>query len=143
MLLNRIAPPLASVFLSLSLVAAVLPSTQHGFVIDLAKVVDCGRWDDRRTVVLILHAGRAVQINQEPIDWELLPPRLWDIFATRNERIVFVSVDSDVSYPELIALIDSIASAAIDRISLVTSQAEQQVDGTRCVTLGCPYCKPR
>ena len=66
-----------------------------------------------------------LKINQEPTTLADLGPRLEDIFKTRNERIMFVKGDPDVSFGDVAAVIDVAKGAGIDKIGLITKSIEE------------------
>lgn len=85
---------------------------------------------DVRTIVIVLEcantlcSGTKVKINAEDSSWELLGPRLEDIFKTRAEKVAFVKGDDDVEWAQVARAIDIARSAGIDKIGLMTAGVE-------------------
>jgi biopolymer transport protein TolR len=80
----------------------------------------------RETVVVSIDAGRNIKINQDPVDVRMLGSRLEDIFATRNERVIFVKGDPTLPFSEVAHIIDIAKGAGIDKIGLITEKLEEQ-----------------
>ena len=78
-----------------------------------------------RTIVVSIDARGNLQINQQPITLNDLGPRLEDIFKTRNERVMFVKGDPDVSFGAVAEVIDIAKGAGIDKIGLITKAVEE------------------
>ena len=78
-----------------------------------------------RTIVVSIDARWNLQINQQPITLNDLGPRLEDIFKTRNERVMFVKGDPDVSFGAVAEVIDVAKGAGIDKIGLITRAIEE------------------
>src|SRR3954468_17913912 len=53
---------------------------------------------DQRTVVITVNKDKSMMINQEMTDETKLGGRLYDIFKTRAERVVFVKGDPDLEF---------------------------------------------
>lgn len=85
---------------------------------------------DVRTIVIVLEcanaicSGTKVKINAEDSSWEILGPRLEDIFKTRAEKVAFVKGDDDVEWVHVARAIDIARSAGIDKIGLMTAGVE-------------------
>lgn len=84
---------------------------------------------DLRTVVIVINRDHSVQLNQEPVTWETLGPRLEEVFKTRAERVVFVKGDPDLEYEWVARAIDIAKGAGIDKIGLMTPGVEGQAAG--------------
>ena len=79
---------------------------------------------DVRTVVVSIDADRNLLINQDPVIMAELGQRLYDIFKTRAERIMFVRGDPDVLFADVAEIIDIARGAQIDKIGLMTQKVE-------------------
>jgi len=80
--------------------------------------------DQDRTVVIVIDKDGSVKLNQEPISWSGLGPRLEDVFKTRAERVVFVKGDPSLEYRTVAQAIDIAKGAGIDKVGLMTPQVE-------------------
>ena len=81
-----------------------------------------------RTIVVSVDARGNLKINQEPITLADLGPRLEDIFKTRNERVMFVKGDPDVSFGAVAEVIDIAKGAGIDKIGLITERSRKVIE---------------
>jgi len=78
-----------------------------------------------RTIVIeIAWAGDKkephVKINEEPVNWDRLHERLFDIFKQRAEKIAFVQGDDDVEFQYVADAISIARNSGVDRIGLLT-----------------------
>src|ERR1700680_2095397 len=72
-----------------------------------------------RTIVVSIDATKALKINQDAVDIRDLGTRLQDIFKTRNERVIFVKGDPNLSFADVAAVIDVAKGASIDKVGLI------------------------
>jgi biopolymer transport protein ExbD len=77
-----------------------------------------------RTIVVSIDATKALKINQDSVDIRDLGARLQDIFKTRNERVIFVKGDPNLSFADVAAVIDVAKGASIDKVGLITKEIE-------------------
>ena len=78
-----------------------------------------------RTVVIVLDSQGKVKINQDDVSWETLNDRLFDIFKTRAEKVVFVKGDKDLEFQVIARAIDIAHGAGIDKVGLMTPKVEE------------------
>lgn len=79
---------------------------------------------NERTVVIIINKDHTMMINAEPITYDTLGDRLFDIFKTRAERVVFVKGDPELEFQAVAQAIDIAKGAAIDKVGLMTEQVD-------------------
>ena len=73
----------------------------------------------RETVVVQVAEGR-LRINQQEITWELLGPRIAEIFKWRAQHVAFVEGDEEVQFHEVARAIDIMRTAGVESIGLLT-----------------------
>jgi len=78
-----------------------------------------------RTIVVSVDAQGHLKVNSEPIMLGALGPRLFDIFKSRNERIMFVKGDPDVDFGAVVQVIDIAKGSGVDKIGLITKSLEE------------------
>jgi biopolymer transport protein TolR len=79
--------------------------------------------DNRTIVVQVLNGGK-VMINQDPVSWNELGPRLSDIFKERADKVAFVKGDDNVEFEYVAQAIDVMRGAGIDHVGLITAKIE-------------------
>ena len=63
-----------------------------------------------------------LEINRQPVAWELLHARLIEIYKIRATRILFVKADRNLDFEQIAAVIDTAHGAFQDmKIGLITS----------------------
>lgn len=80
--------------------------------------------DDNRTVVVQVMQNNKIMINQDATTWDLLGPRLSDVFKQRADKVAFVKGDDDVEFGEVARAIDIMRGAGIEHVGLITAKVE-------------------
>ena len=78
-----------------------------GFPVHIASdTCFCGDRDDR---VIFLHISASnLSIDSEPVDRKILGRLLSDIYRTRAEKVLYLSVDDDVSFQSVADIVDTV-----------------------------------
>jgi len=83
--------------------------------------------NDRTIVVQVLSNGAAepsYKINETSFAKAQLEPQLAAIFATRQEKVMFVKGDKDIDFGKVAEVIDFGHQAEVDNIGLITPRVE-------------------
>jgi biopolymer transport protein TolR len=83
--------------------------------------------NDRTIVVQVLSNGAgapAYKINETSMNKGDLEPKLAEIFATRQEKVMFVKGDKDLDFSKVAEVIDFGHQAGVDNIGLITPRVE-------------------
>jgi biopolymer transport protein ExbD/biopolymer transport protein TolR len=83
--------------------------------------------NDRTIVVQVLSNGAAApayKINDNAFNKADLEPKLAEIFATRQEKVMFVKGDKDLDFSKVAEVIDFGHQAGVDNIGLITPRVE-------------------
>ncbi|HTD95350.1 MAG TPA: biopolymer transporter ExbD [Edaphobacter sp.] len=83
--------------------------------------------NDRTIVVQVLSNGAAApayKINDTSFNKADLEPKLTEIFATRQEKVMFVKGDKDLDFSKVAEVIDFGHQAGVDNIGLITPRVE-------------------
>jgi biopolymer transport protein ExbD len=83
--------------------------------------------DPDSTVVLELHVTSdtqpALALNRQPVAWEDLRNRLFDIYKKRAERVLFIKADDGLEFEPVAEAIDLAHSAYPDiKVGLITAR---------------------
>jgi biopolymer transport protein ExbD/biopolymer transport protein TolR len=83
--------------------------------------------NDRTIVVQVQSNGAgapAYKINEQAFNKADLEPKLAEIFATRQEKVMFVKGDKDLDFSKVAEVIDFGHAAGVDNIGLITPRVE-------------------
>ncbi len=123
--------PLIDVLLVLLIIFMVIvPVTPHGLdtlVPQPPKNKSQDNPNDRTIVVQVLSNGAGApsyKINQDDFNKSAIEPKLVEIFATRQEKVMFVKGDKDLDFSKVAEVIDFGHQAGVDNIGLITPRVE-------------------
>jgi biopolymer transport protein TolR len=83
--------------------------------------------NDRTIVVQVLSNGAGApsyKINDNSFNKQDIEPKLAEIFATRQEKVMFVKGDKDLDFSKVAEVIDFGHQAGVDNIGLITPRVE-------------------
>ncbi len=83
--------------------------------------------NDRTIVVQVLSNGPGApsyKINEQSFNKTDIEPKLAEIFATRQEKVMFVKGDKDLDFSKVAEVIDYGHQAGVDNIGLITPRVE-------------------
>lgn len=84
--------------------------------------------NDRTIVVQVLSNGAgappAYKINEQAFNKSDIEPKLQEIFATRQEKVMFVKGDKDLDFDKIAEVIDYGHAAGVDNIGIITPRVE-------------------
>jgi|SRR5580704_4121837 biopolymer transport protein ExbD/biopolymer transport protein TolR len=83
--------------------------------------------NDRTIVVSIQSNGAGApsyMINSDTFAKNAIEPKLTEIFATRQEKVMFVKGDKDLDFSKVAEVIDFGHQAGVDNIGLITPRVE-------------------
>lgn len=123
--------PLIDVLLVLLIIFMVIvPVTPHGLdtlVPQPPKNKTNDQVNDRTIVVQVLSNGGAApsyKINDNAFNKQDIEPKLVEIFAARQEKVMFVKGDKDLDFSLIAEVIDFGHQAGVDNIGLITPRVE-------------------
>jgi biopolymer transport protein ExbD len=125
---RRVSPsinvtPLVDVVLVLLVIFMVVtPLLMKRFPVRVPEKVDAPAAAEGQSdaIVVAIDARGRVSLNQEPLEDKALEARLRQAFATRKERVVFVTVDDAVSYGRVVEVMDHARGGGADPLVLST-----------------------
>jgi biopolymer transport protein ExbD/biopolymer transport protein TolR len=83
--------------------------------------------NDRTIVVQVLSNGAGApsyKINDTSFNKSDIEPKLAEIFATRQEKVMFVKGDKDLDFDKVAEVIDFGHAAGVDNIGIITPRVE-------------------
>lgn len=112
--------PLCDVLLVLIIIFMVItPMVQKGIDVKLPETTADTSATPQGLIVLTLKKDMSVLINQEAIDFNMLQDRLRTIYASRQDKTIFIRADAKVSYSKVIDLIDIAKSAGVEVTGII------------------------
>ncbi len=123
--------PLIDVLLVLIIIFMVItPTTPKGLQAQVPQPAPPNQQQapspERTIVVQVLNDG-SLKINQEPVTWDQLGPRLEAVFKERapGDRVAFIKGDPDVQYADVARAIDIMTSSGVEEVGLLTNKVEE------------------
>lgn len=112
--------PLCDVLLVLLIIFMVItPMVQKGIDVKLPETTADTSATPQGLIVLTLKKDMSVLINQEAIDFNMLQDRLRNIYASRQDKTIFIRADAKVSYSKVIDLIDIAKGAGVEVTGII------------------------
>jgi biopolymer transport protein TolR len=115
--------PLCDILLVLLIIFMVItPVMQKGIDVKLPETQTPGEGQgaqDNRGIVLTLESDNTVKINQDPVDMNLLENTLRDLYQTRTDKTIFIRADEDLSYKDVLRVIDIAKGAGIEVLGVI------------------------
>ena len=82
---------------------------------------------EQTIVVQVMSNGNGApsyKINEDDFAKAALEPKLAEIFAARNEKVMFIKGDSNLDFGKVAEVVDMGAEAGVDHIALITPRIE-------------------
>lgn len=120
--------PLCDVLLVLLIIFMVItPIVQKGIDVKLPETQsDTSGGIPAGLIVLTLHKDLTVDINQEKIELRLLQDRLQSIYATRQDKTIFIRADAKLPYSRIVELIDIAKGAGVEVLGIIPEYFEEE-----------------
>jgi len=84
--------------------------------------------DNTRTIVVQILSNKSAppsyKINEDAFAKASLEPKLAEIFAARQEKVMFIKGDADLEYGKIAEVIDFGKQAGVDNIGIITPRVE-------------------
>ena len=101
---------------------AALPLNQRGLDINLPLETQSSTQTDTESTQIVLEysADRRISINNQDVTIGALGSRLREIFEQRRDKTMFIAGSGNLTYGEIIDVIDAAKGAGIDKVGIVT-----------------------
>ena len=121
--------PLIDVLLVLLIIFMVIvPVTSRGLRSNIPQPLKHNQPDREGTVVVQIVAGPRGELtyllNQTPLAKSEVAARLREIFASRQQKTIFVKADPSIEYARIAQVIDIGHQAEVDNIGLITPRIQ-------------------
>ena len=123
--------PMADVMLVLLIIFMVItPMLQKGVSVELARTknpVDMKEADRDDAVLVVVTRDGKLYLGQGRVNIDDLASKVNDLLANKLDRTVFVRSDLRAKYGDVVQVVDSIRSAGVDKVGLLTERLGDQV----------------
>jgi biopolymer transport protein ExbD/biopolymer transport protein TolR len=122
--------PMADIMLVLLIIFMVVtPMLQKGKNVDLAKVenpkeMDAANQDD--AIIVAITRDSHIFLGPNQVSKEDLTTQVKDRIANRLDKIVFVKSDARARYGDVVAIVDEVRAAGVDKLGLLTEKSTER-----------------
>jgi len=114
--------PLCDILLVLLIIFMVItPTLQKGIDIKLPEKVEAEQGQSTaNTIMLVIEdSGKSLRLNQMAIEKDFLELRLREVFNVRSDKTLFIRVDEDTPYKQVMEILDIVRGAGIETLGLI------------------------
>ena len=123
--------PMADVMLVLLIIFMVItPMLQKGVSVELAQTnnpVDMAEADQEDAVLVSVTRDGKFYLGARQVVLEELPGQVLDILSGRLDKTVYVKSDFRARYGDVVAVVDNVRTAGVDRIGLLTERLDAAI----------------
>lgn len=123
--------PMADVMLVLLIIFMVItPMLQKGTPVELAKTqnpIDMPDADHDDAVLVAVTRDGKFWLGQDRVNIEDLAAKVGDILSAKMDKTVFVRSDYRAKYGDVKTVVDTIRSAGVDKVGLLTERVDDRV----------------
>jgi biopolymer transport protein ExbD/biopolymer transport protein TolR len=122
--------PMVDVMLVMLIIFMVItPMLSKGVSVDLVKtknpiaMADADKED--AVLVAVTRDGR-VYLNTTQMTLDSLPGKVKDMLTNKLNKVVYIKADSRARFEKVVEVVDTVRSAGVDNLGLLTEQIQQQ-----------------
>ena len=123
--------PMADVMLVMLIIFMVItPMLQKGVSVELAQTnnaVDMAEADQEDAVLVSVTRDGKFYLGSRQVALEELPGQVLDILSGRLDKTVYVKSDFRSRYGDVVAVVDNVRTAGVDRIGLLTERLDAAI----------------
>jgi biopolymer transport protein ExbD/biopolymer transport protein TolR len=120
--------PMVDIMLVLLIIFMVVtPMLQKGVSVDLAKTKnprEMREADRDDAVVVAVTRDAKIFLNADQLNKEQLGPKIQDILISKVDKTVYIKSDRRARYGEVVDVVDTVRSAGVDTLGLLTTRIE-------------------
>ena len=118
--------PLIDILLVLLVIFMIIPHHQTGLDTYLPQPAgpETKAPPPEYYVVVQVKEDGSLKINEEPVSWDRLPPRLEEVFKERAHRIAFIRGEAPVEFRTVARVVDVMRQLGLS-VGLLTPKLEQ------------------
>ena len=121
--------PMADVMLVLLIIFMVVtPMLQKGVSVDLAPVEnprEMKEADQDDAIVVAVGRDGTIYLGNEKIAMADVKARVLDLISNRTDKMVFVKSDMRAKYGTVVAVVDEVRAAGVDKLGLLTDRTRE------------------
>ena len=119
--------PMADIMLVLLIIFMVVtPMLQKGQGVDLAPTdhpSEMKEADQDDAVLLAIGKDGSIYLGTEKIPMDQVKTRVLDMISNRMDKMVFVKSDMRAKYGTVVAVVDEVRAAGVDKLGLLTEKS--------------------
>ena len=123
--------PMADVMLVMLIIFMVItPMLQKGVSVEMAKTtnpIDMNEADADDAVLVAVTRDGKFYLAKDRVTLEELPGKILDMLSNRLDRTVYVKSDFRARYGDVVAVVDGVRAAGVDRIGLLTERLDDKI----------------
>lgn len=118
--------PLIDILLVLLVIFMIIPHHQTGLDVKVPQPPEQKAVDPHSEDVVVVQvlSGGSLKINDEPVSWDRLAPRLGEVYKERVRKIAFIRGEAPVEFATVARVVDVMRQLDLS-VGLLTPKLEQ------------------